>query len=89
MRARFSGGAIALSDLKSCPSRVVDRATADHLPVLLTRRGRSVAVLQSFTDYEAEAEERSFMRGVAKGLLDLEEGREISLSEVRKLLSQP
>ena len=45
-------------------------------PVLLTNRGRGVAVVQSLKDYEAETEERSFLRGIVQGLMDLEEGRE-------------
>ena len=37
-------------------------------------------------DYETEAEERGFLRGVVEGLTDLEEEREMSLSDVRKRL---
>jgi hypothetical protein len=31
-------------------------------------------------------EERSFLRGVVQGLMDLEEGREINLADVKKHL---
>lgn len=54
--------------------------------MLLTSRGRGVAVVQSVVDFEAESEERRFMRGVVQGLLDLEEGRELNLAEVKKHL---
>jgi hypothetical protein len=37
-------------------------------------------------DYEAQAEEMAFVRGVVQGLMDLEEGREISLEDVKKRL---
>ena len=49
-------------------------------------RGRGVAVVRSLKDDEEETEERTFMQGVVKGLMDLEEGREISLSEANKRL---
>ncbi|MFZ5469711.1 MAG: type II toxin-antitoxin system prevent-host-death family antitoxin, partial [Myxococcota bacterium] len=47
-----------------------------HRPVLLTSRGRGVAVVQSVADYERAEEERAFMRAVVEGLSDLEAKRE-------------
>ena len=54
--------------------------------MLLTRRGRGVAVVQSVTEYESAQEERAFMRAGVEGLCDLEEGREVSLREVKDQL---
>ena len=84
--AKFSEDVIPLSDLKANPGRVVDHVADSHRPVLLTRRGRGVAVVQSLGDYERGEEEREFMRAVVQGLTDLEEGREVTLAEARKQL---
>lgn len=54
--------------------------------MLLTSRGRGVAVVQSLADYEKAEEERDFMRAVVVGLADLEAGREVSFEEVRARL---
>lgn len=54
--------------------------------MVLTRRGRAVAVLQSVGDYDRAEEERAFMRALVAGLADLENGRECSLDEARKQL---
>jgi hypothetical protein len=54
--------------------------------VLLTSRGRGVAVVQSVGDYEKAEEERGFMRAVVAGLADLEAGRETSLAEAKARL---
>ncbi len=86
MSAKFSEDVIPLTDLKVNPGRVVKHATDAHRPVLLTSRGRGVAVVQSVTDYEAAEEERAFMRAVVIGLADLEAGRELSLSDVKARL---
>ena len=51
--------------------------------MLLTSRGRGVAVVQSVGDYEKAEEERDFMRAVVAGLSDLESGYEVSLDEAR------
>jgi len=81
--AKFSEDVIPLSDLKVNPGKVVRHASETHRPVLLTSRGRGVAVVQSLSDYEQNAEERTFMQAVVKGLVDVEEGREVSLKDVK------
>ena len=79
MNVRFSEDVIPLTDLKTNPGRVVRQVSDSRRPVLLTSRGRGVAVVQSIADYEAAEEEREFMRAVVQGLADLEAGREVSM----------
>ena len=83
---KFSEDIIQLSDMKVNPGRVVNQVDKTHRPVLLTNRGRGVAVVQSLRDYETETEERAFLRGVVRGLMELEEGREVKLADVKKRL---
>lgn len=86
MGVKFSEDIVPLSDLKVNPGKVVSHVAETHRPILLTSRGRGVAVVQSLKDYEEEAEQRVFMQNVVTGLMDLEEGREISLKDVKKKL---
>ena len=86
MGTKFSEDVVPLTDLKTNPGRVMKHVTDTHRPVLLTSRGRGVAVVQSVADYEQTEEERAFMRAVVEGLADLEAGREVSLAEARKRL---
>ena len=86
MTTRFSGDVMPLTDLKTNPARVVRQPTDAGRPVLLTRRGRGVAVVQSVADFDAAAEEREFMRAVVAGLADLEAGRDLSLAEALERL---
>jgi len=86
MNVKFSEDIVPLSDLKVNPGKVVRHVTEEHRPVLLTSRGRGVAVVQNLQDFEAAEEERSFMRAVVKGMVDLEEGREKTLQQVKKEL---
>ncbi len=83
---KFSEDIVPLSDLKVNPGRIVNQVDKTHRPVLLTNRGRGVAVVQSLKDYETETEERAFLRGVVQGLMDLEEGREMDLADVKSRL---
>ncbi len=83
MGTKFSEDVVPLTDLKVNPGRVVKHTAQTHRPVLLTSRGRGVAVVQSLADYEQTTEERAFMRAVVTGLSDLETGREVSLAEAK------
>ncbi len=82
----FSEDVIPLTDLKANPGRVVKHVTDAGRPVLLTSRGRGVAVVQSVSDYESAEEERAFMRAVVSGLADLESGRELTLAQAKARL---
>ncbi|MBN1867704.1 type II toxin-antitoxin system Phd/YefM family antitoxin [Candidatus Sumerlaeota bacterium] len=83
---KFSEDVVPLSDMKVNPGRVVKQVGENHRPVLLTNRGRGVAVVQALGDYESDAEQREFLRGVVQGLMDLEEGREVNLADAKRRL---
>ena len=86
MPIKFSEDIVSLTDLKVNPGHVVKHTARCHRPVLLTSRGRGVAVVQSVADYEKAEEERLFMRAVVAGLADLEAGHEVALDEARARL---
>jgi len=75
-----------LSDLKLNPSRVVNQVDKTHRTVLLTNRGRGVAIMQSLKDYEGEMERRLFLQNIVIGLLDFETGQTMDLTQVKQRL---
>ncbi|WP_152205790.1 type II toxin-antitoxin system Phd/YefM family antitoxin [Marinobacter changyiensis] len=86
MQVKFSEDVVPLSDLKINPGKVVGRARDTHRPILLTSRGRGVAVVQGLEDYERTAEELRFVKAVAQGLMDVREGNTVSLEDAKKTL---
>ncbi|MCP4294962.1 MAG: type II toxin-antitoxin system Phd/YefM family antitoxin [Proteobacteria bacterium] len=86
MNPKFSEDIVPISDFKVNPGKLVKHAQESHRPIVVTSRGRGVAVLQDLHDYETNVEERDFMKAVVKGMIDLEEGRESSLADVKKRL---
>ena len=86
MQVKFSEDVIPLSDLKINPGKVVGRAQDTHRPILLTSRGRGIAVVQGLEDYERTAEELRFVKAVARGLMDVREGNTVSLEAAKKTL---
>lgn len=86
MSVKFSEDIVPLTDIKVNPGKVVRHVSESHRPVLLTSRGRGVAVMQSLEDYEIAEEEKAFMRAVVEGLSDLDNNRESHLSDVKNRL---
>lgn len=86
MTIKFSEDVIPLSDLKVNPGRVVSQVKETHRPILLTSRGRGVAVVQGLDEYEKSQEELAFVKAIAQGLMEIKEGNTMSLSEAKKRL---
>jgi len=86
MSAIFSEDVIPLSDLKVNPGKVINHTKDTHRPVLLTSRGRGVAVMQSLEDYEKNVENSAFVKAIAQGLLEIQEGKTQILDETKKRL---
>ena len=83
---KFSQDVVSLGDLKTNPGKVVRRTKETKRPVLLTSRGKGVAVVQSLEEYEAAQEERAFIRSVSQGMADLKAGRTMTLDELDQRL---
>ena len=83
---RFSQDIVPLGELKINPGKVVRQTADTKRPVLLTSRGKGVAVVQSLEAYEAAEAERAFMKAVAKGLADIDAGRVLTLEELDERL---
>ncbi|MDX5406076.1 MAG: type II toxin-antitoxin system Phd/YefM family antitoxin [Chromatiaceae bacterium] len=86
MQTKFSEDVVPLSDLKINPGKVVTQTNTTHRPVLLTSRGRGVAVVQALEDYESTAEELRFVKAVAAGLADIRNGNTLSAEQAKQLL---
>lgn len=86
MQVKFSEDVVPLTDLKVNPGKVVNHARDTHRPILLTSRGRGVAVVQDLEEYEKREEELAFMKAVTTGLVEIEKGKVHSLDEVKRQL---
>jgi prevent-host-death family protein len=83
MATKFSEDIVPLSDLKVNPGKIVNRTKDTHRPILLTSRGRGVAVVQGLEEYENLEEERALMKAVTQSLIDIKEGKEQNFEDVK------
>lgn len=86
MPIKFSEDVVPLSDLKVNPGKIVNRANDNKRPILVTSRGRGVAVVQGLEEYEILEEKVAFMQAVAKGLVEVKEGRVSDLTDAKRVL---
>ena len=86
MNVKFSEDIVPLSSVKVNPGKLVNQVAETHRPVLLTSRGKGVAVVQSLEDYEKGVDKCEFMRAVMQGVTEIDEGKAIALEEVKNKL---
>lgn len=86
MKSKFSTKVITLSDVKVNSGGVVNQLRETHGSVLLTNRDRGVAVVQDLDDDEKGQEASVFFKAVAQGLMDIDNGNCMELSEVKAKL---
>ena len=83
MTVKFSQDVVPVTTMKANPAKVIQHVTEAHRPVLLTSRGKGVAIVQSVADYESQTEKIAFMTAVVEGLQDVEKGRTLGVAEAR------
>ncbi len=86
MQVKFSEDVVPLSDLKVNPGKIVTRANDNKRPILVTSRGRGVAVVQGLEEYEILEEKVAFMQAVTQGLVEVQEGKTTELTEAKRIL---
>lgn len=71
-----------ISDFRKDASRILKRLRESRQPVLLTQRGRSVAVLLDIDTFERMEYDSYLRRSYAKGLEELDAGASIRHEDV-------
>jgi prevent-host-death family protein len=62
MQTKFSEDVIPLTALKLNPAKVIRQTAKSHRPILVTSRGKGLAVILSLEDFEKIQEELEPMR---------------------------
>jgi prevent-host-death family protein len=86
MQIKFSEDVIPLTDLKINPGKIVNQTKESHRPILLTSRGRGVAIVQGLDDYERDQEQIAFIKAIAQGLVEIKNGQVTELTSLKQSL---
>ena len=86
MQIKFSEDVVPLADLKVNPGKIITRANDTKRPILVTSRGRGVAVVQGLEEYEIREEKVAFMQAIAQGLVEVKEGKVSDLADAKRIL---
>lgn len=71
-----------ISELKRDTAGVVGYVTKTHKPVLITRKGVSVAVVVDVEEYQRERQKLLVLEALARGEKDIREGKVVTLETV-------
>ena len=75
---------IPVTDLRQDAASVLKRLKNSANPLIVTQRGRAIAVIQSIDAYEKTEHERDLLRLLATGEKDIAEGQGHTLASVMK-----
>ncbi len=75
---------IPVTDLRQDAAAVLKKLQDSADPLVVTQRGRPIAVIQSVDAYEKSENERELLRALAVGEKEIAEGEGHSLSSVMK-----
>ena len=75
---------IPVSDLRQDAAAVLRKLQSSSGPLVVTQRGRAVAVIQSVDAYEKSERERELLRLLAAGEREIAAGEGYTLSSVMK-----
>lgn len=83
---RFAEDVRPITDLKTRAAEIVDHVRRSRRPVLLTRRGRGVAVVLDLEEYELLVDRAAFVRAVEEGAEAARSGDVVPHEEAVRLL---
>ena len=73
-----------VTDVKRRATEIIARLRKDRVPVLITERGRSAAVLLDVESYDALLRRLEILEGIARGERAFAEGRVVSHRDAKK-----
>jgi prevent-host-death family protein len=84
--SRFSEDIRPISEVKLHAAEIVDQTRRTRRPVLVTRRGRPVAVLMGVDEYETLTDRAAFIEAVESGVKAVRSGDLHPHDEAQKIL---
>ena len=73
---------VPVTDLRNDAAPVLKKVAMTEEPLVVTQRGRAVAVIQSIEAYEKAEHERQLLRRLAQGERDIASGQGVDLDDV-------
>lgn len=77
-----------VTEVKRKATQIIARLRKDRVPVLITERGRSAAVLVDVESWDDLQRRLAVLEGIARGERAFAEGRVVSHAQARKRLAR-
>ena len=76
-----------ITELKRDAASLIERASEQRSPIVITQNGRATAVLQDVESFEQDRRAFALLKLALQGDADIAEGRVVSRSEYKKRLA--
>ena len=81
---RFNEDVYPISEFRTNTAGLIDKIKNTKRPILLTQNGKGTAILLDVKVFDELIEKTEFITGIAKGLDDIQKGKIINHSEVKR-----
>ena len=81
---RFNEDVYPISEFRTNTAGLIDKIKNTKRPILLTQNGKGTAILLDVKAFDELIEKTEFITGIAKGLDDIQKGKIINHSEVKR-----
>ena len=82
------GNIAPITELKRDAASLIERASEQRSPIVITQNGRATAVLQDIRSFEKERETIAMLRLCVQGTRDIDDGRTLTHAESRKRIKK-
>ncbi len=81
---KFNEDIYPISKFRTNTAGLIEKVKSTKRPILLTQNGKGTAILLDVKTFDELIEKTEFIIGIAKGLDDIQKGKIISHSEVKR-----
>lgn len=81
---RFNEDVYPISEFRTNTAGLIDKVKNTKRPILITQNGKGTAILLDVKTFDELIEKTEFIIGIAKGLDDIQKGKIINHSEVKR-----
>lgn len=85
---RFNEDVYPISEFRTNTASLIDKIKNTKRPILLTQNGKGTAILLDVKAFDELIEKTEFITGIAKGLDDIQKGKIVNHSEVKKRMKK-
>jgi len=88
MKVKLADDVTPVTDFRTRSAELLEKIKKTRRPIILTKRGRTAAVVEDIREYENRLERVSLLESIVRGLQAAEQGKVVKHTEVMKQMDE-